>query len=525
MPPLTMMKLPPNFVLRSFQLSDEADCHLLEQRANQHRNPKFQKIPIIKQLLDTLQVYPHYPKGHETKAKLLSQEYEIIVCEDTEAKRVVATVACHISRVSFSSSSSSTTNDEKVGWVHGLRVDESYQRRGLGTALQQELERRCLARHVNMLYLTVNNDNQKAKSLYRALSYQHASHRSSSTKFLMKAKEFGGDEVLVVRLTDVNLAAAITAQHYKDCDLCPVPAAANKRSTPLGMVQDGFVELFNTPEQMYQGTFVAVKRSELPEACVQLLDGSDMSDAQQSLLHEALKTAICQESSLQNYGVISLWSSSAVKGFKVVRLGVTKETWLSSWFQLTMLLSITAVLTLWSKRVISNITLATAAGWQWSIKSTNANAEADFTLGWAMTLMWFILGVVEFLLLCLAIRLTLKAYKVFQFMISRNSCKLQSRAFAPYHVGPEGIDCLRAALMASQVHAQREGFVLWVLNVAEDGEYGNKFGKGFKTQFWQKWLVKGREEQEERHEDDNCFFAAKQRTPFSASAFCDPRHF
>jgi hypothetical protein len=324
--------------------------------------------------------------------------------------------------------------------------------------------------------------------------------------------------VLVVRLTDVKLAAAITGQHYKDCDLCPIPAATNKKSTPLDMVQNGFAELFHTPEQMYQGTFVAVKRSELPEACLQPLDGGETS---KDVLHEALKTAICQqETSLKNYGAISLWSSSVVKGFKVVRLGVTKETWLSPLFQSVLWLSIVAILALWSKRVMGSMISTAAAGWKWSNQGTSENPEAEVAIGWTTTILWFLLGVVEFLLLCLAIRLTAKAYKVFQFVVSRNSQKLQSRAFAPSHIGPEGMDCLRAAVMASQVHAQREGFALWVLNVAEDSEYANKFGKEFKTQFWQKWLG----QKEERREDDDGL-AATPRKPFPASAFCDPRHF
>ena len=63
----------------------------------------------------------------------------------------------------------------KQAWVHGssqscgfvcnLRVDERFQRRGIGKALALELEAQCAWRGVQYLYLSVNRDNRKAAKL------------------------------------------------------------------------------------------------------------------------------------------------------------------------------------------------------------------------------------------------------------------------------------------------------------------------------------------------------------------------
>lgn len=542
-------KLPSNFTLRSFKPDtfDEADCALLDERANQHKTTK---LPVLKQLFDTIQVYPTHPKGFHGSAVLLSQEHEILVIEDNAPTlprpRVVAVVCCTINWVS-PPACGTTTMVNKVGWVYGLRVDESYQRRGLGSALQAELERRCRAVYVDMIYLTVNDNNVKAKSLYRALGYHHASHRKTSTKILHNVNNGGhptdnttegGDDVLVVRMTDANAAAAIITQRYKDCDLCPISlnySHSSHNSNNPNSMQDGFVKLFHTTANVYEGTFLAVKRSELPNSCLELLlaaddtpvpDDAECLDTQKKLQDE-LASAI-QQGLLANYGAISLWNSSALKGFRVVRVGFRKETWLYPWFQSALWAIVITILLVWSKRVVTSLLLVTT------------------TTGYASTVTWWLWTIVpavlELLLLGMTQRVATKAYTFFRFVVTRDLCKLQVRAFAPCHLGVEGMDCLRAAVDASQVHAKGQGFGFWALNVDGDHPYATKFGKGFSTQFLQKWLVPKNEMSSTTtvgndNSGDDTLHAERDETgvsgavastepkPFLPSAFCDPRHF
>mmetsp|Transcript_33305 Transcript_33305/g.38577 ORF Transcript_33305/g.38577 Transcript_33305/m.38577 type:complete len:546 (-) Transcript_33305:180-1817(-) len=542
-------KLPSNFTLRSFKPDtfDEADCALLDERANQHKTTK---LPVLKQLFDAIQVYPTHPKGFHGSAVLLSQEHEILVIEDNAPTlprpRVVAVVCCTINWVS-PPACGTTTMVNKVGWVYGLRVDESYQRRGLGSALQAELERRCRAVYVDMIYLTVNDNNVKAKSLYQALGYHHASHRKTSTKILHNVNNGGhpndnttegGDDVLVVRMTDANAAAAIITQRYKDCDLCPISLnyshSSHNSSNPNSM-QDGFVKLFHTTANVYEGTFLAVKRSELPTSCLELLlaaddtpvpDDAGCLDTQKELQDE-LASAI-QQGLLANYGAISLWNSSALKGFRVVRVGFRKETWLYPWFQSALWAIVITILLVWSKRVVTSLLLVAT------------------TTGYVSTVTWWLWTIVpavlELLLLGMTQRVATKAYTFFRFVVTRDLCKLQVRAFAPCHLGVEGMDCLRAAVGASQVHAKGQGFGFWALNVDGDHPYATKFGKGFCTQFLQKWLVPKNEMSStttvgNHNSGDDTLHAERDETgvsgavastepkPFLPSAFCDPRHF
>lgn len=171
-------ELPPGLVLRSFRPSDDEACQLLEIRANQHKNPKLDKLPGVSKLLETLfQVYPAHPQGFDACAKL-SDEHEIVVCHDTTRDTVVGVIVVNIRKATW------VGRESKVGWVYELRVDEDYQRQGIARALSNELETRCRQRGVVLLYLTVNLENTKAQALYQALGWKPASHRGAITKFL-----------------------------------------------------------------------------------------------------------------------------------------------------------------------------------------------------------------------------------------------------------------------------------------------------------------------------------------------------
>jgi ribosomal protein S18 acetylase RimI-like enzyme len=76
----------------------------------------------------------------------------------------------------------------KRAWVHGaehscgfvfdLRVRESHQRRGIGSQLTAALESHCKKRGVTFLYLSVNNDNSKARALYSREQWHRGSRRA-----------------------------------------------------------------------------------------------------------------------------------------------------------------------------------------------------------------------------------------------------------------------------------------------------------------------------------------------------------
>ena len=152
------MPLAEGLALRSFaDATDDEACQLLEQRANQFGggNRTGCRARLAKALIE---VFPGHPKGFAAKARLYP-EHEIVVCEDTATAKAIAVVVVTIKPVRYCGEAL------KVGWLFDLRVDEDYQRRGIGRALSEEVERRCAARGVAMLHLTVNRDNKKAKGL------------------------------------------------------------------------------------------------------------------------------------------------------------------------------------------------------------------------------------------------------------------------------------------------------------------------------------------------------------------------
>ena len=142
------MPMPANLVLRSFvDPADDEACQILEQRANQFGggNRGGLRARLAKALIE---VFPGHPKGFAAKARLCD-EHEIVVVADKDAgDKVIAVVVVTILSVTFHGAAI------KAGWLFDLRVDEDYQRQGIGRALSEEAERRCLARGVSMIHLT-----------------------------------------------------------------------------------------------------------------------------------------------------------------------------------------------------------------------------------------------------------------------------------------------------------------------------------------------------------------------------------
>lgn len=167
------MPLPPNLALRSFQdHADDEACQILEQRANQFGGGN--RSGLLARLAKALiEVFPGHPRGFAAKARLCD-EHEIIVTVDKQKNdKVVAVVVVTILGVTYHGAAI------KTGWLFDLRgtqtvraaatmpttdtlttsltVDEDYQRQGIGRALSEEAERRCLARGVSMIHLTCAN--------------------------------------------------------------------------------------------------------------------------------------------------------------------------------------------------------------------------------------------------------------------------------------------------------------------------------------------------------------------------------
>eukprot|EP00978_Attheya_sp_CCMP212_P013994 scaffold35402_cov49-Attheya_sp.AAC.1 len=492
--------LPSNLILRSYRPEDHDACEWLEVRANQFRNSKLDKLPIVGNLLLGLkerlvQVHQGHPKGFDARAKT-ADDHEIVVCEDLEedgSRRVIAVVAVNIRSVLWKGVTI------RVGWVYDLRVDQDYQRQGIARVLSQDLERRCLEKGVSMLHLTVNLDNTKAKCFYQALGYQHASHRAPCTKFLV-AEETLSTNVVVFQPNNPELAAVWIKEFYENIDMAP--SNGNE-----------FLKLLTSVN--CEGTFVGVHRSNIPDSSIPLLGKGREDD-----LSSALQKAI-QSGEIQSYGGVSLWNASAMKSIKLVRLGVSKKTWISAPFQAALFAAFMMPMALWGSSLFRRI-------WNTCVPSGSRLAQqkvGEESSSSIVSLLWIgLLLVGETGAILIVSRMLLKASRFFRFIASRDSNHLSSRAFATFHRGPNGLDCLTGALCASRICARSKGYGLWILNVADGHPDAQAFPKpGFKTLFLQKWLTKNANHSNNPSLGSNNGKTSDEWPEFSKAAFCNPQ--
>jgi len=289
----------------------------------------------------------------------------------------------------------------------------------------------------------------------------------------------------------------------------PPESAANMLFTKYGTVdmspqtKDDFSKLVSS--ENCENTFVAVGRSDLSQDILELEKQDTGNDDK---LGEAVEKAI-QSGECNSYGGVALWNGSAVKMFKVKRLVFRKETWLSLPFQIFISCILFGGLSLWWWHFLCRMCLAASSLglMTWSITGSN-----DSTWGlWSLSLL-----LVEMFLITIA---TVGAYKLvifFRFIISRNLSHLSARGFAPFSHGPQGIDCLRVALISSQNYSREKGYGLWLMNVDKNHPDTEAFSKsGFKTKFLQKWLI---DSPNEDGTDD-----LNEWEEFLPEAFCDPR--
>ena len=433
--------LAPHLLLRSYRPEDHDGCERLEITANQFQMKAFEKLPLVgpslQRWVDSLnQIEQRHLRGFDARAKT-APDYEILVCEDTKKSSIAAVVAIDI-----------RTNMVqgvpcKVGWLYDLRVDQDYQRQGIAMALSAEAEERCRQKDVDMLYLTVWKKNEKAKKLYQALGYQDASSRSPCSKMLMGHERLPSDMV-AVRLQP-GLAACLTAEYYgtKDMSLASV---------------DDYQSLLESGDCL--GTCLVLPKKELPDYCTQLLEkGVDEEE-----LGPAIQVAI-RNGDIHNYAGVSLWNSSGLKYFQVERLlGLTKETWLSLWLQLLLLVMLALPLCLW---------------W-WSILGRMLTSDSG--LSWAIA---------ESLVLLIVALVVCKVARFFRFVVTRDSHHLFTRAFGTFHQGPRGLECLKNAALASRNVAKSYHSAGWVINIDDGHPDADSFPKSNHpnlSAFLQKWL-------------------------------------
>ena len=201
-------KLSGGLRIRSYEPSDDEACRLLEVTASQ-----FQHLGgLIKAAIK-------HHGAFDAKAYQFVDHVLIVCVDDAQQGAVCGVIVVAI----------------KQAWVHGkvrrcgfvfdLRVDERWQRRGIGEALAREAELRSAQAGVDYLYLSVNRSNAKALRLYQRLGWSVASARRlvftlllwppSAAAADMSAAAAGGGVRACTREEGVALAAA----HYASRDL------------------------------------------------------------------------------------------------------------------------------------------------------------------------------------------------------------------------------------------------------------------------------------------------------------------
>ena len=126
---------------------------------------------------------------------------------------------------------------------------------------------------VSLLYFTVNDENEKAKSFYRALGYKPASQRAQSAKFLT-AEEDSPDDIVVVRLSP-RMAASLTYKYYVGKDL----------SLPT---EEAYMDLFTADD--YECTLLAIHKSDFPSNCTPYLQ-----KRHKRYLSSIIEDAVCDD--------------------------------------------------------------------------------------------------------------------------------------------------------------------------------------------------------------------------------------
>lgn len=256
-------ELSPGLVLRTYGTEDDAACKALEISASQ-----FQSFGgLIKAAI-------HHKGKFDDKPRQFD-DYILLACEDKSKNgHICAVVAVAIKTALVHGS------QQRCGFVFDLRVEEAYQKRGIGKAITKEAEKRAEARGCTYLYLSVNNDNRKARALYTSAGWTLASRRALVFQPLVCVRPASAMDAEVaavgggVQLLEAVEALALVTAHFAKRD--------------LGLSASEFKVLFASHNML--GTFAA-------------------SDGHGSR------------------AVLSLWHGSSFNSFKPVRLLLPMSTW------------------------------------------------------------------------------------------------------------------------------------------------------------------------------------------------------
>lgn len=227
---VTSYGLPEGLVLRDYEPKDDAGCRQLEVTASQ-----FQGFGgLIKAAIQ-------HKNSFDTKPRQFVQHLLLVVVDERANSAVAAVVVMAIKNAFVHGAV------ERCGFVFDLRVAEPYQRQGIGKALTSEVEKRAISIGVCYLYLSVNNSNKKARSLYASQGWTQASSRSLLFKVLisqprkdaaaLEAASKGGGVLKMER----GKALALATEHFARRD--------------LGLTAAEFERLFAS--ESYLGTWVA----------------------------------------------------------------------------------------------------------------------------------------------------------------------------------------------------------------------------------------------------------------------------
>lgn len=261
--------LAPELEYRDYKKEDDESCKALEMRAMQgSRYPWLQKFTrvFIRAGFEHFLTFDAKPQQYE--------DHIIRVAEDRSNGGRIVGVGCAALKTARIHSKMS-----KVAYIFDLRVDEEYQGCGIGKALTEQIEEGCAAKGASFLYLTVNSDNTKAKSLYAKRGFVHASHRSPALALL--AFPDLEDSVNSVEVVGKEAAIKLTSSFYSSADL----------------FLEKLDQLFDSP--LYEGTFVARK-------------GDSIAG-------------------------VSAWNGSSLTGFKIERIFLPISWWRSPIFHLVLL--------------------------------------------------------------------------------------------------------------------------------------------------------------------------------------------
>jgi len=161
------------YIIRDYRETDDAACKHLETRARQGRETT---NPITKYLFKGS--FSH-PTTFCAKSKQFPA-WRILVVEDTTKSYVCAVVCVTVKTVFWEGT------ERKVAYLFDLRVDENYQRNGLGQKLCERVQQWCTDQGAAQIYLSVNSDNKKALALYAKLGYTQMSVRGPFMQLLWR---------------------------------------------------------------------------------------------------------------------------------------------------------------------------------------------------------------------------------------------------------------------------------------------------------------------------------------------------